>query len=195
MFGLPKMAATDNGASLISREFNNLLADYGVCHHAVTPYWPLANGEVERFNRVLRKANQTAHVEGRLWLKELNKFLLSYRTTPHFVTDYPPASVMFGRNMRNKLPLFYEDNGLFPELDSRDKVMKKKIKSYADKARRVKEIDAFQTGDKVLFQTTRYQNKLSTIWQNNIYKVVTMCGRSVLVQDQHGKQLVQDQDQ
>ena len=66
--------------------------------------------------------------------------------------------------------------------------MKKKIKSYADKARRVKEIDAFQTGDKVLFQTTRYQNKLSTIWQNNIYNVVKMCGRSVLVQDQHGKQ-------
>ena len=66
--------------------------------------------------------------------------------------------------------------------------MKEKIKDYADKARRVKQIDAFKLGDKVLLHTTRYQNKLSTIWQNKIYKVVKMCGRSVLVQDQHGKQ-------
>ena len=188
MFGLPKMAATDNGANLISREFNNFMDEYGVCHRVVTPYWPSANGEVERFNRVLRKANQTAHVEGRLWLKELDKFLLSYRTTPHCVTGYPPATVMFGRNVRNKLPSFEEDNGSFPDLDSKDKVMKERIKNYADKATRVKEIDAFKPGDKVLLHTTRYQNKLSTIWQNKIYRVVKMCGRSVLVQDEHGKQ-------
>ena len=179
MFGLPKMAATDNGANLISREFNNFMDEYGVCHRVVTLYWSLANGEVERFNRVLRKANQTAHVEGRLWLKELDKFLLSYRTTPHCVTGYPPATVMFGRHVRNKLPPFEEDNGSFPDLDSKDKVMKEKIKDYADKARRVKEIDAFKPGDKVLLRTTRYQNKLFTIWQNNIYKVVKICGRSV----------------
>ena len=97
-------AATDNGANLISREFNNFPKEYGVCHCVVTPYWPSANGEVERFNRVLHKANHTAHVEGRLWLKELDKFLLSYRTTPHCVTGYPPGTVMFGRNIRNKLP-------------------------------------------------------------------------------------------
>ena len=84
---------------------------------------------------------------------------------------------MFDRNVRNKLPSFEEDNGSFPDLDSRDKVMKEKIKNYADKARRVTEIDAFRPGDKVLLRTTRYQNKLSTIWQNKIYKVVKMCGK------------------
>ena len=190
MFGLPKMAATDNDANLISRKFNNFLDEYGVCHRVVTPH-PIcssANEEVERCNRVPRKANQTAHVEGRLWLKELDKLLLSYRTIPHCVTGYPPATVMFCQNVRNKLASFEEDNGSFPKLDSRDKVRKEKIKKYADKARWVKEIDAFKPGDNVLLRTTRYQNKLSTIWQTKIYKVVKMCGRSVLVQDQHGKQ-------
>ena len=43
MFGLHKMAATDNGANLISREFNNFMDEYGVCHRVVTPYWPSAN--------------------------------------------------------------------------------------------------------------------------------------------------------
>ena len=90
------MAATDNCANLISREFKNFLDEYGVYHRVVTPYWPSANGEVERFKRVICKANQTANVEGRLWLKELDRFLLSYRTIPHCVTGYPPATVMFG---------------------------------------------------------------------------------------------------
>ena len=96
---------------------------------------------------------------------------------------------MIGRNVRKKLPSFEEGNGSLPELDSRDKVMKEKIKNNAGKARRVKEIGAFRPGDKVLLRTKRYQNKLSTIWQNKIYKVVKMCGRSVSVQDQHGQQL------
>ena len=51
---------------------------------------------------------------------------------------------MFGRNIRNKLPPFEEDTGPFSELDSRDKVMKGKIENHADKAGRVKEIDAFK---------------------------------------------------
>ena len=66
--------------------------------------------------------------------------------------------------------------------------MKEKIRNHDDKARKVKEIDAFKPGNKVLLHTTRYQNKPSTIWQNKIYKVVKMCGRSVSVQDQHRKQ-------
>ena len=63
---------------------------------------------------------------------------------------------MFGRNVRNKLPSFEEDNGSFSKLNSRDKVMKGKIRNYADKARRVKEIDAVRLGDKVLLRATRY---------------------------------------
>ena len=86
---------------------------------------------------------------------------------------------MFCQNVRNNLASFEEDSGSFPKLDSRDKVRKEKIKKYADKARWVKEIDAFKPGDNVLLRTTRYQNKLSTIWQTKIYKSVKMCGRSV----------------
>ena len=46
MLGLSKKTASDNGANLISREFINFLDEYGVCHGAVTPFWPSANGEV-----------------------------------------------------------------------------------------------------------------------------------------------------
>ena len=37
MFELPKMAASDNDVNLISREFDNFLDEYGVCHRVSHP--------------------------------------------------------------------------------------------------------------------------------------------------------------
>jgi transposase InsO family protein len=76
--GLPHTLVTDNGPQLISAEFAAYLQECGIKHHRVTPLWPRANGEVERFNRVLKKAIQTAHSEGKDWKFELFTFLLAY---------------------------------------------------------------------------------------------------------------------
>ena len=54
--GLPLEITTDNGPQFISKEFSHYLDINNIKHHKVTPYWPSANGEVERFNRVLKKA-------------------------------------------------------------------------------------------------------------------------------------------
>ena len=61
---------------------------------------------VERFNRTIEKAIRTAHVEGKDWKKELNTFLLNYRATPHAMTGVSPPKIMFGRDIRTKLPEF-----------------------------------------------------------------------------------------
>ena len=65
--GLPLEITTDNGPQFISKEFSHYLDINNIKHHKVTPYWPSANGEVERFNRVLKKAIQTAHTDGKDW--------------------------------------------------------------------------------------------------------------------------------
>ncbi len=70
----------------------------------VTPYWPQANSEVERFNRTLEKAIRAANTEGKDWKSELNTFLLNYRATAHCTTGKSPAVLLFGREIRTKLP-------------------------------------------------------------------------------------------
>ena len=45
-----------------------------VLHRKVTPYWPQANSEVERFNRTDEKAIRAATVEGKNWKKEFHLF-------------------------------------------------------------------------------------------------------------------------
>ena len=67
-----------------------------VLHTVVTPYWPQANSEVERFNRTVEKAIRAANVEGKNWKEELDVFVLNYRSTPHCTTGQPPAVLLFG---------------------------------------------------------------------------------------------------
>ena len=66
--------------------------------------WPQANGHVERQNRTLLKSLKVAHTEGKNWREELQKFLLAYRTTPQTSTGVTPAFLMFGRELKAKLP-------------------------------------------------------------------------------------------
>jgi hypothetical protein len=81
-----------------------------IYHSKVTPYWPQANATVERFNRIVKKAIRTAHVEGRDWRKALDTFLLKYRATPHAMTGVSPAKIMFGHDIRTKVPEISKSN-------------------------------------------------------------------------------------
>ena len=94
----------DNGSQFNSKEFKLYLKQHNIEHRRVTPYWPIANGEVERFNRTVGKAIQTAHAEGKDWKKELQNFLLQYRTTPHCITGVPPTAVLFNYDIKNGIP-------------------------------------------------------------------------------------------
>ena len=52
-FGIPLVLKSDNGPRFSSVDFSNMCGYFGIKHHLITPYWPRANGEVERFNRNL----------------------------------------------------------------------------------------------------------------------------------------------
>ena len=95
---------TDNKAHLASEEFENFMDTQGIQHRKVTPYWPQANEEVERFNRTTEKAIPTAHVEGKDWHTDMFTFLLNHRATTHATTGASPALLHLGREIRTKVP-------------------------------------------------------------------------------------------
>ena len=103
-FGVTHTLKTDNGPQLVSEEFETFLAGNGIEHRTTPSLWPQANGEVERQNRTLMKAVQIAHIEGKDWRQELHTFLTTYRSTPQMTTGATPFYLMFGREMRSKLP-------------------------------------------------------------------------------------------
>ncbi|CAB4025105.1 Transposon Tf2-9 poly, partial [Paramuricea clavata] len=180
--GLPEQVTSDNGSNLVSREIEDFFSSHGIYHRKVTPYWPQANATVERFNRTVEKAIRTAHVEGRDWRKALDTFLLNYRATPHAITGVSPAKIMFGREIRTKVPEISkpEKSETLGSALARDKRNKEKMQQYSDNKNRSTP-STVSEGDMVLLKQPK-SNKLSTSFDPNGYRVVKRHGSSVLLQ-------------
>ena len=187
--GLPLSIRSDNGPQFRSEVFEQYLEDNGIEHRKTTPLWPQANGEVERQNRSLLKRMRIAQAEGKEWKKEVRKYLVAYRSTPHSTTGVSPAELLFGRKVRTKLPELREES-TESEMRDRDSEMKVKAKQYADKKRNVQESD-LTPGDKVLVKQER-RNKLSTPFAPEPYAVVTKTGNSVVIESPEGVQLMRN---
>jgi len=104
--GYPEVMVSDNAPNLTSSEIDNYCILSGIKHQKITPYRPQGNAEIERFYRTLGKAIRTVHVDGGNWKIEINKFLLTYRNTPHCTTNVSPAKLLMGHSLRDKLPLY-----------------------------------------------------------------------------------------
>lgn len=127
-FGYPTSLRADNGPQFDSREFKAYCAASGIKLMLTTPYSPQQNGEVERQNRSLLKRLTISYNTNSNWKADLQDYLLMYRVTPHTVTGKPPAELMFGRNIRDKLPNISAPIDVDEAVVERDKLAKEKGK-------------------------------------------------------------------
>ena len=101
--GIPEVVKTDNGPPFNGEQFSSWAKYTGFAHRLVTPLWPEANGEAERFMRTLGKAIRTAKVDSGNWKQEIFMFLRHYRATPHSSTGLSPAEMLNGRKLRTEV--------------------------------------------------------------------------------------------
>ena len=127
-----------------------------------------------------------AHNEGRDWRKDMQKFLLGYSSTPHTTTGLSPAKLLFGREIRSKLPgvedLRSASND--SEVLDRDRERKQKGKDYADNLRGACESN-LKEGDKVLLQKPK-SDKPSSSFETTPYEVVNKQGSQVEIKSPVG---------
>ncbi|XP_046328438.2 uncharacterized protein K02A2.6-like [Haliotis rufescens] len=149
-FGIPHQLKTDNGPPFNGYEFSTYAEHTGFKHRKITPLWPQANAETERFMRTIKKCIKGAIAQGQNWKQEMYRFLLSYRTTPHTSTGVPPATAMFNRNLRNRLPSLSKSSKS-RNRKKRQRDMAAAMKQYADRKAYVKP-HSFKEGDAVLLK-------------------------------------------
>ena len=188
-FGFPFSLRTDNGPQFVSEEFEAYLRANGIEHRKTTPLWPQANGEVERQNRSLLKCLQIAHLEGKNWRTELLVWLMAYRSTPQTTTGTTPCYMMFGHEVRSKLPELRRETVGVPgeEVRERDWSSKLKGKAYAD-LKRGATPKSIRVGDTVLLKAEK-TNKLSTNFNPAPFKVVQRTGTEVTLRSEAGVQV------
>ncbi|XP_014665120.1 PREDICTED: uncharacterized protein LOC106807323 [Priapulus caudatus] len=137
-FGVPDVVKSDNGPPFNSSAFSDYARHKGFKYCKITPLWPLANAEADRFMKTVKKSIKATVAEGNSWNQELHSFLLSYRATPYSSTGIPPATLMFGRAIKTTLPrIAYEQ----PQhnIRQKDSESKARMKVYADRKAYVRE--------------------------------------------------------
>jgi hypothetical protein len=182
--GIPEIVRSDNGPQFVSEEMTEYFRVNGITHQRVTEYWPQGNGGVERQNRSLLKVIRIAKSLGKDWKEEIYTYLREYRCTPHAMTGKSPSELLFGRNIRGKIPEILETRIDYDAIKN-DKEQKERMKNYADKKRGAKQC-TIKEGDTVLVKLLP-GSKTNTRFGKRQYTVIQKNGNQVVLRAPDGK--------
>ncbi|GFX98330.1 retrovirus-related Pol polyprotein from transposon 17.6 [Trichonephila clavipes] len=174
----PKQLLSDRNAAFTSSKFKKFLKHHNIRQLLTSANRSQCNGKNERVNQTLVaklrcKVNSTTKTP---WTKLLEQVTYEYNNSPHDVTGFPPAYLMFGTlpydsPLPNQVKLNYP-----PIQQARQIAVNRTIKHHKINKQRYDKhyVDAkFKVGDLVLYQNFSYPNssKLQSPY-NGPFKVV-----------------------
>ncbi|XP_040065689.1 uncharacterized protein LOC120839486 [Ixodes scapularis] len=107
--GLPRQILSDRGATFTSGLMQELTQLLSIQKLHTTPYHPMCNGLVERYNGTLRQMLSKMCLEKpRSWDRYLAPLLFAYREVPQASLGFSPFDLIYGRHVRGPLTLLKE---------------------------------------------------------------------------------------
>lgn len=193
IYGFPKRIHSDQGANFESMLISELLSVAGVEKSHTTPYHPMGNGVVERFNRTLGNMIRALPIAAkRRWPSLLKSLTFAYNCTIHETTGYAPFQLMFGRTPRLPVDVVFGSvlrDSAVTDYDEYVKVLLsdlkhavtiasetagKQLKRHTDLYNRKLKGAPVDVGDRVLLANKgeRGKRKLSDRWESSLYIVI-----------------------
>lgn len=185
--GVPKEVLSDRGTNFTSELMKEVARLLSVRQLHTSPYHPMANGMVEKFNGTLKLMLKRMCAEKpRDWDRYLAPLLFAYREVPQASLGFSPFELLYGRHIRGPLSILKEiwsNESLDEEikttyqhvLDLRNRLeetcrvaheeLEKAGARYAKLYNRKTRNRRFQTGDQVLVLLPTDNNKLLLHWK------------------------------
>lgn len=200
--GCPEVMKSDNGSPFQSLDLKKWLEMMGIKHRRITPLWPKANSEAERFMRTLGKALKAAVIASGSWKQDLFRFLRHYRATPHSTTAKSPAEMLNGRKLKTELPVLelikktkrvhFADQ--VENVRARDERLKSYMKSLADERNKAS-FSNMKEKDHVLVKNdgSKFRNKLSPIYRPEPLTITAKKGTMVTARSDSGWEVTRNE--
>lgn len=185
--GIPEEMLTDCGTQFTSELMGEISRLLSLRQLTTSPYHPMCNGLVEKFNGTLKQMlKRMCNERPSDWDRYLNALLFAYREVPQESLGFSPFELLYGRTVRGPIRILKE---IWTDETSSDEVkstyqyvidLKEKLeetckiaqsqlqkastkyKRYYDKKAKVRK---FKIGDKVLVLRPTNQNKLLLQWK------------------------------
>lgn len=182
LWGVPRTITLDNGRQFVATEFEDFCKVKGIYLNYTTPYWPQANGEVERQNRSLLKRLKIANALYGDWRSEMTQYLEMYNNTPHSTTGKSPNELLQNRRLRFKFPDVEDLSTAVSSTEYRDRdTFNKFVGKEREDAKRNSRSSDIGPDDIVLLRNLNPTNKLSTSFLRDKFLVVDRRGTNVRV--------------
>ena len=156
--GIPANLKSDNGPPMNSQEFKTYTEALRIKWKPSAPLWLPWNGNAESVMKPIGTLMKACDIEGKPWKQELQRFFLSYRTTPIRQPTSPPASYSTIARQKDKL----QNKNALTNIKWQKKISngKKNNKEYYDKHCRATESDINERDTVICLQPKR--NKLTS---------------------------------
>ena len=106
-YGFPAVLHSDKGANFESKVIRKPCEIAGVKKSRTTPYHPMVNGMVERYNKTLLNMLRTLSDNQKSdWKSHVFTMTHAYNAAEHESTGYAPFYLMFGRHPRLAIDAF-----------------------------------------------------------------------------------------
>ena len=94
--GIPEEVLSDQGTQFVSSCMQEVSRLQSINQQTTTPYHPICNGLVERFNGTLKKMLQRlCSKQPRQWHRFINPLMFAYREAPQEATGFFPFELLY----------------------------------------------------------------------------------------------------
>lgn len=157
----PNHVLSDKNGAFTSPRFKKYLKHHKIKQLLTTAHRPQTNGKVERLGQTIitrLKCKVNESNTNTPWPKLLKEVVEEYNLTPHSVTTFPPAYLMYG-TLPYKNPL---DENFYPPIDEARKIAIEKTKQYHERNKihydaRFHDLE-FKPNELVIYEEFKYPN-------------------------------------
>jgi len=188
-YGIPDEILSDRGTQFMSECMKEVSRLLGIRQLATTPYHPMCNGLVEKFNGTLKTMlRRMVSEQPKQWHRYIDALLFAYRSVPQESTGFAPFELLYGRSVRSPINVLKElwtndtndishdtkttyeyvfelRNKLGETLQIAQEELQKSQKKYKHYYDRKAKPRTFKAGDSVLVLLPSNNNKLLMQWK------------------------------